>query len=186
MRAKFALTDAYEDHFLLPKGRIVVVTHRRVILLQVSSTLTIWWILKGLIILMKFLILSSVDGMLMFFVFYYQQPSNIIAQKKFNPARDPCSVSWDMVWDDLVMMELTHGKKDHPSDPPSRLILYLQSKSLEAKDQVRVIKCNRNSNQAMEVYTSIEQARSTYGPSRLQVDAVSVVFSTTFSLLQLK
>ncbi|KAL3505576.1 hypothetical protein ACH5RR_030958 [Cinchona calisaya] len=130
VRAKFALTDAYEDHFLLPKGRIIVVTHRRVILLQ--------------------------------------QPTNIIAQKKFNPARDPCSVSWDVVWDDLVTMELTRGKKDHPSAPPSRLVLYLQSRSLEAKDQVRVIKCNRNSNQAMEVYASIEQARSTYGPSQLQ------------------
>ena len=36
VRGKFALTDAYEDHFLLPKGKILVVTHRRVILLQVS------------------------------------------------------------------------------------------------------------------------------------------------------
>ncbi|XP_071939359.1 uncharacterized protein [Coffea arabica] len=130
VRAKFALTDAYEDHFLLPKGRIVVITHRRVILMQ--------------------------------------QPFNIIAQKKFNPARDPCSVSWDVAWNDLVTMELTHGKKDHASAPPSRLVVYLQSRSLEAKDQVRVIKCNHDTNQAMEVYTSIEQARSTYGPSQFQ------------------
>lgn len=36
VRGKFALSDAYEDHFLLPKGKIIVVTHRRVILLQVS------------------------------------------------------------------------------------------------------------------------------------------------------
>lgn len=36
VRGKFALTDAYEDHFLLPKGKILVVTHQRVILLQVS------------------------------------------------------------------------------------------------------------------------------------------------------
>lgn len=36
VRGKFALTDAYEDHFLLPKGKILVVTHRRVILLQVN------------------------------------------------------------------------------------------------------------------------------------------------------
>lgn len=41
VRGKFALTDAYEDHFALPKGRIVMVTHRRVILLQVSSILSI-------------------------------------------------------------------------------------------------------------------------------------------------
>lgn len=37
VRGKFALSDAYEDHFLLPKGKILVVTHRRVILMQVSN-----------------------------------------------------------------------------------------------------------------------------------------------------
>ena len=36
VRGKFALSDAYEDHFLLPKGKILVVTHRRVMLMQVS------------------------------------------------------------------------------------------------------------------------------------------------------
>ncbi|KAH6757936.1 calcium-dependent lipid-binding family protein [Perilla frutescens var. hirtella] len=127
VRGKFALTDAYEDHFALPKGRIVLITHRRVILLQ--------------------------------------QPSNLIAQKKFNPARDPCSVIWDVVWDDLVTMELTHGKKDHPIAPPSRVILYLHSKSVEnAKDHHRIIKCCRDSNQAFEVYSALELARSTYSP----------------------
>ena len=35
VRGKFALSDAYEDHFLLPKGKIITVTHRRVVLLQV-------------------------------------------------------------------------------------------------------------------------------------------------------
>nr|XP_016475038.1 PREDICTED: uncharacterized protein LOC107796749 [Nicotiana tabacum] len=63
-------------------------------------------------------------------------------------------------------MELTHGKKDLPNGPPSRLIMYLQSRSLEGKDQVRVIKCHRESNQAFEVYSSIEQARNVYGQSQ--------------------
>lgn len=36
VRGKFALSDAYEDHFLLPKGKILLVTHRRAILLQVN------------------------------------------------------------------------------------------------------------------------------------------------------
>ncbi|XP_062178337.1 uncharacterized protein LOC133883124 isoform X2 [Alnus glutinosa] len=125
VRGKFALSDAYEDHFLLPKGKILVVTHRRVMLLQ--------------------------------------QPSNIIAQRKFSPARDPCSVLWDVLWADLVTMELTHGKKDHQNAPHCRLILYLQAKSTESKEQVRVIKCNPETNQALEVYTSIEQAMNTYG-----------------------
>ncbi|CAI9779714.1 unnamed protein product [Fraxinus pennsylvanica] len=127
VRGKFALTDAYEDHFALPKGRIIMVTHRRVLLLQ--------------------------------------QTSNVIAQKKFNPARDPCSVLWDVTWDDLVIMEVTPGKKDHPNAPPSRVKLYLRSRS-DTRDQFRIIKCNRESNQAFEVFSSIEQARSTYGSTQ--------------------
>lgn len=107
---------------------------------------------------------------------HFQQPSNVIGQKKFNPARDPCSVLWDVLWDDLVTMELSHGKKDHPNAPHSRLILYLQSKSFESKDHSRVIKCNRDSNQAVEVYSSIEQAMNTYGPQK------KVGFSILFGL----
>ncbi|KAJ4956285.1 hypothetical protein NE237_013068 [Protea cynaroides] len=128
VRGKFALSDAYEDHFLLPKGKILVVTHRRFILLQ--------------------------------------QPSNIMAQRKFSPARDPCSVLWDVLWDDLVTLEMTHGKKDQPSSPPSRLILYLQTRSTELKDHTRVIKCSRETQQALEIYSSIEEAMNTYGPNR--------------------
>ncbi|XP_020230234.1 uncharacterized protein LOC109811015 [Cajanus cajan] len=126
VRGKFALSDAYEDHFMLPKGKILTVTHRRVILLQ--------------------------------------QPSNIIAQRKFSPARDPCSIIWDILWDDLGTMELTHGKKDNPKGPPSRLILYLQSKSLDTKENFRIIKCISDTRQALQVYSSIDHALHTYGP----------------------
>lgn len=66
-------------------------------------------------------------------------------------------------------MELIHGKRDHPIAPPSRVVLYLQSKFADAKDQHRIIKCNRDSNQAFEVYSSIELARSTYGPAQSMV-----------------
>lgn len=76
---------------------------------------------------------------------------------------------WDVVWDDLVTMELIHGKKDHPNGPPSRIILYLQSRSFDAKDQIRIIKCDLDSNQAFEVYSSIEQARCSYGSAQLTV-----------------
>ncbi|PRQ39555.1 putative vacuolar protein sorting-associated protein [Rosa chinensis] len=127
VRGKFALSDAYEDHFLIRKGKVLVVTHRRVILLQ--------------------------------------QP-NTISQKKFNPARDPCSVLWDVLWDDLVTMELAFGKKDHPKAPHSRLILYLRDRSTEMREQARVIKCIRDTPQAFEVYTSIERAMSIYGPNK--------------------
>jgi len=39
IRGKFASTDAYEDHFVLPKVKILLVTHRRVLLLQVRPFL---------------------------------------------------------------------------------------------------------------------------------------------------
>ena len=68
-----------------------------------------------------------------------------------------------------MTMELTHGKKDHPKAPPSRVILYLQAKSTESKDQTCVIKCSRDSHQAHEVYSSIEQAMDTYGPKQSKV-----------------
>ena len=77
---------------------------------------------------------------------------------------------WDVLWDDLAAMELTHGKKDYPNAPPSRLILYLHSRSLEMKDQIRVIICDRDSNQAFEIYSSIEQAMNTYGANQSKVE----------------
>ncbi|XP_073012998.1 uncharacterized protein [Typha latifolia] len=125
VRGKFALSDAYEDHFTLPKGKILLVTHRRVILLQ--------------------------------------QPTNILGQRKFNPARDPCSVLWDVLWDDLWTMELGPGKKDRPGLLPSRLILHLQVRSTD-KEAFRVIKCNSGSEEVTKIYSSIEEALKTYGP----------------------
>ncbi|KAL5700718.1 hypothetical protein ACHQM5_026131 [Ranunculus cassubicifolius] len=127
VRGKFALSDSYEDHFLLPKGKIIMITHRRVILLQL--------------------------------------PTNIIGQRKFSPARDPCSIVWDVLWDDFVTMELRHGKKDNPNSAPSQLVIYLGMKSMETKEQTRTVKCNRNSQQAFEIYMSIDQAMNVYGPN---------------------
>lgn len=36
--SKFALSDCYEEHFLVPYKRIVIVTNKRVVLLQVRPT----------------------------------------------------------------------------------------------------------------------------------------------------
>ncbi|KAJ3675683.1 hypothetical protein LUZ60_004725 [Juncus effusus] len=122
VRGKFAFTDAYEDHFMLPKGKVLLVTHRRVLLLQQPST-----------------------------------------QRRFNPARDPCAVIWDVQWDDLMTMELQRGAKDHPGSLPSRLILYLKIKPSDSKESVRVIKCGPGSEQASKVYVSVQRALNTYG-----------------------
>lgn len=103
------------------------------------------------------------------FFFQCQQPSNIIAQRKFSPARDPCSILWDVLWDDLGTMELTNRKKDSPKAPPSQLILYLHSRSLDSKENIRIIKCNPESKQALDVYLAIEHAMNTYGPNASKV-----------------
>lgn len=131
VRGKFALSDAYEDHFLLRKGKILLVTHRRILLLQ--------------------------------------QPTHIMAQRKFNSARDPCSVLWDVLLEDLATMEAAHGKKDFPGSPPSQLILYLMSRSPDSRENTRVVKCIRGSHQAFEIYASIEQTLKTYGPNASKV-----------------
>uniref|UniRef100_A0A0E0NER2 C2 domain-containing protein n=1 Tax=Oryza rufipogon TaxID=4529 RepID=A0A0E0NER2_ORYRU len=124
VRGKFASTDAYEDHFMLPKGKILLITHRRVLLLQVP----------------------------------------MMTQRKFSPAKDPCSVIWDVLWDDLVTVEMTHGKKDAPGSLPSKLILYLKAKPTNSREVVRLVKCNRGSDQATLIYSSIDGAYKAYGP----------------------
>ncbi|KAL6841988.1 hypothetical protein ACP4OV_028188 [Aristida adscensionis] len=128
IRGKFASTDAYEDHFLLPKGKILLITHRRVLLLQVP----------------------------------------MMTQRKFNPAKDPCSVIWDVLWDDLVTVEMTHGKKDLPGSLPSKLILYLKAKPSNSKEVVRLVKCNRGSEQATIIYSAIDKAYKAYGPNSIK------------------
>ncbi|KAK6913633.1 hypothetical protein RJ641_020954 [Dillenia turbinata] len=95
---KFALSDAYEDHFLLLKGKILVVTHRRVILLQ-----------------------------------------------------------------------------DLPRAPPSRLVLYLRTRSNDPKEQVCIRKCSHDSHQALEVYSAIEQAMNTYRPTQSKASLRNMV-----------
>ncbi|KAI5061209.1 hypothetical protein GOP47_0023714 [Adiantum capillus-veneris] len=41
VRGKFAMTDAYEDHYNLPKGRTLIITHCRVILLQHPTSIIV-------------------------------------------------------------------------------------------------------------------------------------------------
>ncbi|WVZ75446.1 hypothetical protein U9M48_023496 [Paspalum notatum var. saurae] len=130
IRGKFASTDAYEDHFLLPKGKILLITHRRVLLLQLP----------------------------------------MMTQRKFNPAKDPCSVIWDVLWDDLVTVEMTHGKKDPPGSLPSKLILYLKAKPSNSKEVVRLVKCNRGSDQATIIYSALDKAYKAYGPNSVKAN----------------
>ncbi|XP_059076567.1 uncharacterized protein LOC131042467 isoform X2 [Cryptomeria japonica] len=132
VRGKFAFSDAYEDHYNLPKGRTAIITHRRVMLLQ--------------------------------------SPTSVV-QRKSDPSREPCTIVWDVVWDDLVSVELRNGKKDPPGYQPSRVILNLRhssqdSRIFESKETMRVIKCHRESRQAEEIHNAIQQARNTYRSNR--------------------
>lgn len=167
VRGKFALSDAYEDHFLLPKGKTIMVTHRRIILLQVCQLV---WLETFYGLTGAFFLLLNLEAKLKDHTAFclFQQTTNI-TQRKFNPVRDPCSVLWDVMWDDLATMELTQGKKDQPKAPPSRLILYLKTRPTDTKEQVRVIKCSRDTHQALEVYSSIERAMNTYGQNLAKV-----------------
>lgn len=73
-------------------------------------------------------------------------------------------------------MELTHGNKDNPKASPSRLVLHLQSKSMDLKECLRIIKCSPESHQALEVYSSIKHAMNTYGaPNDSEVYLFSVL-----------
>lgn len=133
MRGKFAMSDAYEDHYDLPKGRTLIVTHRRVILLQ--------------------------------------HPTNIIVQKKPDLLKDPCTVLWDVVWKDLLTIELMPGKHEPQNAMPSRLALHLRTGSQDAlifdsKELVRIIKCHPNTDQADRIHDAILQAMTAYGPDR--------------------
>lgn len=92
-----------------------------------------------------------------------------MGQRKFIPAKDACSIQWDILWNDLVTMELTDGKKDQPNSPPSRLILYLKAKPHDPKEQFRVVKCIPNTKQAFDVYSAIDQAINLYGQNALKV-----------------
>lgn len=99
-----------------------------------------------------------------------------MGQRKFIPAKDACSIQWDVLWNDLGTMELTDGKKDQPNSPPSRLILYLKSKPHDSKEQVRVVKCSPNTKQAFEVYSAIDQAINLYGDNAATVRRASRSF----------
>ncbi|AQK59128.1 calcium-dependent lipid-binding family protein [Zea mays] len=92
----------------------------------------------------------------------------MMTQRKFNPTKDPCSVIWDVLWDDLVTVEMTHGKKDPPDSWPSKLILYLKAKPSNSKEIVRLVKCNRGSDQASIIYSAIDKAYKAYGPNSLK------------------
>lgn len=98
-----------------------------------------------------------------------QHPTSLIQQKKPDLLKEPCTVTWDVMWDDLKTMELFHAKDDSRQMPPSRLVIRVyvnKSQMFDNKETNFVVKCHPGTKQAMEVRNAIQQALNTYGPGR--------------------
>lgn len=110
----------------------------------------------------------------------WQHPSGVIVQKRADLLKDPCTVSWDVTWDDFMTMELAQGKDEPLSLPPSRLIIHLRNWSqdtrlFDSKEIARIVKCHPGTKQAAEIRLAIQKAYDTYGPDRANVTQVNLL-----------
>ena len=98
-----------------------------------------------------------------------QHPTSLIQQKKPDLLKEPCTVTWDVMWDDLKTMELFHAKEESRQMPPSRLVIRVytnESRRFDTKETNFVVKCHPGTKQAVEIRNAIQQAVNTYGPGR--------------------
>lgn len=104
-----------------------------------------------------------------------QHPTSLIQQKKPDLLKEPCTVTWDVLWDDLGTMDLAHAKDESRQLPPSRLIirsllndsrLFDTSLPNSRKEILHVVKCHPGTKQAVEIRNAIQQAYNMYGPGR--------------------
>jgi vacuolar protein sorting-associated protein 13A/C len=103
------------------------------------------------------------------FTFDMQHPTSLIQQKKPDLLKEPCTVTWDVMWDDLRTMELFYGSEETRQLPPSRLIIRVwgnDSRRFDSKETNFVVKCHPGTNQAIEIRNAIQQVFNTYGPGR--------------------
>lgn len=139
--SKFALSDYYEEHFTVPHQKIVLVTNKRVMLLQVSQTQS-----QGLgimdyasfreitqlqVSLWDWGYVSLIENNSFVFSVFVQ----CLAPDKMD--KRPCKIIWDVPWDELMALELAKAG----SSQPSFLILHLKH-FRRSENFVRVIKCD--------------------------------------------
>jgi vacuolar protein sorting-associated protein 13A/C len=110
-----------------------------------------------------------------------QHPQGFVVQKKADLLKDPCTVAWDVTWDDFMTMELSQGKEEQHL-PPSRLIIHLRNWSqdtrlFDSKEIARIVKCHPGTKQAAEVRRAIQKAYDTYGPNRATGSQVTYPYS---------
>lgn len=105
-----------------------------------------------------------------------QHPSALIAQKRPDLMKEPCTIVWDVTWNDLMTLEVTHGPEEPSHLPPSRLIIHLRdwsqdSRLFDSKEIARVVKCHPGTKQAAEIQGAIQHAYNLYGPDRQTLTA---------------
>lgn len=125
--SKYAWSDYYEDHFIVPYQRIVLVTNKRVMLLQVETTGTLCFFLSRL-------------SLLTFFWFSGPQSSSL---DKLD--RKPCKILWDVSWEDLLAVELAKAGYDKPS----HLIIHLRN-FRRGESFARLIRCSIGEDEEQE------------------------------------
>jgi hypothetical protein len=111
-----------------------------------------------------------------------QHPASLIQQKKLDLLKEPCTVTWDVTWNEMMTMELVHAKESSMQSPPSRLIIHLRnwsqdSRLFDSKEITRVVKCHPGTQQAAEIRNAIQQAYDSYG------NAAQVPFRTTVLII---
>eukprot|EP00271_Cylindrocystis_brebissonii_P008358 TRINITY_DN2254_c0_g1_i1.p1 TRINITY_DN2254_c0_g1~~TRINITY_DN2254_c0_g1_i1.p1 ORF type:complete len:1958 (-),score=356.45 TRINITY_DN2254_c0_g1_i1:258-5252(-) len=148
-RSKFAASDAYEEHFNLPGRRTLVITNRRCILLQHPGGARLFD--------------TSAGG-----------PAG--SAKRADLLKEPCSILWDVTWDELMTLELKSGKDEPAGYPPSRLVLHLRdwsqdSRLFDTKQIARMVQCHPGTTHAQELRDAIQRAYDKYGPDRATVAA---------------
>jgi hypothetical protein len=116
-----------------------------------------------------------------------QHPASLIQQKKPDLLKEPCTVTWDVTWNEMMTMELVHAKESSMQSPPSRLIIHLRnwsqdSRLFDSKEITRVVKCHPGTQQAAEIRNAIQQAYDSYG-NAAQVLLGQQLFSSFVNLL---
>ena len=106
-----------------------------------------------------------------------QHPGGGMGSKRADLLREPCTILWDVSWEELMTVELKEGKDDPSDAPPSRLVLHLRdwspdSRLFDTKQIARVVVCHPGTTQALEVRDAVQKAMDKYGPDRATVAAL--------------
>ncbi|XP_024542530.1 uncharacterized protein LOC9648284 isoform X1 [Selaginella moellendorffii] len=139
IRGKFAASDAYEDHFNLPKARTLIITHRRVILLQHPT---------GILVQKKPDLLKN-PCTIVWDVTWGELMTMELAIGK-QETKEPHEPKPSR----LILHLRTSSQ---------------ETSIFDTRETMRVVKCHPGTNQAAEIMASIQRAYETFGPERAAI-----------------